>query len=118
MLTRKRERFARVARYFFSSFVLIKTESTKTKLTKTKLTKTKLAKTKLTKTESTKTKFLRNRFQIVEVVFEEIERWQFHNIYLREKYSKANLKSVGASTSLELLAFRSLGEAVEGTPII
>ena len=29
-----------------------------------------------------------------------------------------NLKSVGASTSLELLAFRSLREAVKGTPII
>ena len=41
MLTRKRERFARVTRYFFSSFVLIKTELTKTKL-------------------------VRNRFQIVE----------------------------------------------------
>ena len=71
MLTRRKGRFARVIRYFFSSFVLIKTKSTKTKLTKTKLTKTKLA----------KTKFLRNRFQIVEVVFEEIERWQFHDIY-------------------------------------
>ena len=90
--------------------MLIKTESTKTKLTKTKLTKTKLAKTKLTKTESTKTKFLRNRFQIVEVVFEEIERWQFQHIYLHEKlkYSKTNLKSVGASTTLELLGSRSL----------
>ena len=74
----------------------------------------------LIKTELTKTKFLRNRFQIVEVVFEEIERWQFQHIYLHEKlkYSKANLKSVGASTSRQLLAFRSLGEAVKGTPII
>ena len=93
MLTRKKERLARVTRYFFSSFVLIKTELTKTK-------------------------FLRNRFQIVEVVFEEIEKWQFHNIYLHEKYSKGNLKSVGASTSRQLLGPRSRGEAVKGTPII
>ena len=99
--------------------MLIKTESTKTKLTKTKLTKTKLAKTKLTKTKSTKTKFLRNRFQIVEVVFEESEKdGSFMIFILREEYSKANLKSVGASTSRKLLAFRSLREAVKGTPII
>ena len=86
MLTRKKERFERVTRYFFSSFVLIKTKSTKTKLTKTKLTKTKLAKTKLTKTKSTKTKFLRNRFQIVEVVFEESEKdGSFMIFILREE---------------------------------
>ena len=83
-----------------------------------------LIKTKSTKTKLTKTKFLRNRnrnrnrFQIVEVVFEEIEKWQFHNIYLHEKYSKGNLKSVGASTSRQLLGPRSRGEAVKGTPII
>ena len=76
MLTRKKERFERVTRYFFSSFVLIKTKSTKTKLTKTKLTKTK----------STKTKFLRNRFQIVEVVFEESEKdGSFMIFILREE---------------------------------